>query len=225
MNWDKPVNPLSAAGFALTSVFAVAGDWSLPEFCWSTWLAGLVFAWSCTAAAAVQIALSSALPGRAAGRPPFLRNLHPALFFLLMTAAAAGAGFFAFRVYGFLFGFYGLFLSVFAEMEPHELFGRNGFINSDFYTPVGHLLRRFWPMAAGVLTANGGVFFGREPWKRIVLPFERHIVRLHVMIVALPFFSLLAWFLFKESYPSATIILLSALLYFLPFPQPEQTDR
>lgn len=52
------INPYGAIGFGLASVFAVTQEWSLPEFCWSTWLAGLVYAWSCVATASVQIILT-----------------------------------------------------------------------------------------------------------------------------------------------------------------------
>jgi hypothetical protein len=39
---------------------------------------------------------------------------------------------------------------------------------------------------------------------------------MHIMILALPFFSLLAWALFREAYQSMTIMLLLGLLYLLP---------
>ncbi len=41
------------------------------------------------------------------------------------------------------------------------------------------------------------------------------------MILALPFFSLIAWVLFREAYQSITIILLMALFYLLPKKKPE----
>lgn len=63
-------------------------------------------------------------------------DLSPLALIAVTVAAAAGWCAFAFLGYTFAFGLYGLLLSFFAEMEPHELFGRNGFINSDFWTPV-----------------------------------------------------------------------------------------
>jgi hypothetical protein len=39
---------------------------------------------------------------------------------------------------------------------------------------------------------------------------------MHIMILALPFFSLLAWALFREAHQSITIMLLLGLLYLLP---------
>ena len=211
------INPYGAVGFGLVSVFAVAQEWSLPEFCWGVWLAGLVYSWGCVTAAAVSIILSarSTKPVYDA-RMPFLQTLSPGAFLLIMTGISTAAGLVGFHLYAALFGFYGLFLSVFAEMEPAFLFGRNGFINSDFYTPLAYLLERFWPLAAAALIANWEDFFSKNPWKRIALPFQSEIVRIHVMILALPFLSLLAWALFRGSYQPVTIVLLLGLFFLLP---------
>jgi hypothetical protein len=79
-----------------------------------------------------------------------------------------------------------------------------------------YLVERFWPMAVGVLIANWEDFFQKNPWKRILLPLQKEIIRMHIMILALPFFSLLAWAFFREAYQSITIALLLGLLYLLP---------
>jgi hypothetical protein len=55
----KAINPYGAIGFGLTAVFAVTRKWSLPEFCWSTWLAGLDDTWACIATASKQIIVAS----------------------------------------------------------------------------------------------------------------------------------------------------------------------
>jgi hypothetical protein len=211
------INPYGVIGFGLASVFAVTEEWSLPEFCWSTWLAGLVYSWSCIGTATIQIILT-ARSDKAAydGRFPFLRRFSPNVLLLGVTVISVSVGLLAFRIYSFLFGFYGLFLSVFAEMEPLSLFGRNGFINSDFFTPVMHLVDRFWPMVVGVLITNWEDFFRKNPWKRILLPLQKQILRMHVMILALPFFSLIAWALLGNAYQSITILLLMGLFYLLP---------
>ena len=211
------INPYGAVGFGLVSVFAVGQGWSLPEFCWGVWLAGLVYSWGCVAAAAVAIILSarSTKPAYEV-RLPFLKRLYPGAFLLMMTGISVSAGLLGFHLYGVLFGFYGLFLSVFAEMDPVSLFGRNGFINSDFYTPLIYLLDRFWPLAAAALIADWTDFFSKNPWKRIVLPFQSEILRIHIMVLALPFLSLLAWALFRGAYQPVTIVLLLGLFFLLP---------
>lgn len=212
-------NPYGLLGFALACYFAVVQQWSLPEFCWGTWLAGLLYTWGCIAAGALQILLFARSEKAAyEERLPFLQHLSPIAFMFIVTVAVVCGGLLAFRVYSFLFGFYGLFLSVFAEMEPLVFFGRNGFINSDFFGPVVYLLERFWPVAVGVLVANWEDFFGRlvNPWRRMVLPFQREIVRLHVMILALPFVAMFSWMLFKGAYQTVTIVILMGLLYLLP---------
>jgi hypothetical protein len=213
----KTINPYGAIGFGLTTVFAITKEWSLPEFCWSTWLAGLVYTWACIVTASLQIILTSrSEKATLEKRLPFLQRFSPNVFIIGVTVISISVGLLAFRIYTFLFGFYGLFLSVFAEMEPFLLFGRNGFINSDFYTPLMYLVERFWPMAVGVLISNWEDFFQKDPWKRVLLPLQKEIVRMHIMILALPFFSLLAWALFREAYQPITIVLLLGLLYLLP---------
>ncbi|HPJ96390.1 MAG TPA: hypothetical protein PK022_03705 [Syntrophales bacterium] len=205
-------------GFALVCYFAVTQAWSLPAFCWGTWLAGLLYTWGCIVTGAIQIILF-ARSDRVAyeERLPFVRRLPPLAYLFGIVVLSVCGGIVAFRVYSFLFGFYGLFLSVFAEMEPLVFFGRNGFINSDFFSPVLYLLERFWPVAVGVLLANGEDFFGRltNPWRRMALPFQREILRLHVMILALPFVTMLSWALFKGAYQTVTIVILMGLLFLL----------
>ena len=210
--------PAGLIGFGLAAAFAIAENWSLPEFCWSTWLTGLAYSWACVLTAAVQILFT-------AGRQradyedalPSLRALGPSAFLAGIALAALLAGGIAFYVYTWLFGFYGLFLSVFAEMEPHALFGRNGFINSDFFTPVQHLAGKFWPMVLGTLIANVDGFVQERPWLRIVQPFRSSVMlRIHILTIALPFVSLFAWALFGTAYQPVTIVLLLAVLYFLP---------
>jgi hypothetical protein len=213
-------------GFGLATVFAATQEWSLPEFCWSTWLAGLVYAWACVATASLQIVLT-AKSDRAAydRRLPFLRRISHRVFFTAVIVVSVCIGLLAFRIYGFIFAFYGLFLSFFAEMEPHSLFGRNGFINSDFYTPLTYLVVRFWPMAAGVLISRWSDLLGNNPWRRVLLPLHKEILRIHIMILALPFLALIAWALLKDSYQSITIVLLMALFYLLPKKAPQDDTR
>ncbi len=213
----RAVNPYGAIGFGLAAVFAVIQEWSLPEFCWSIWLAGLIYAWVCIATASLQIILFARSDKPAYDQLlPLLRRFSPHVFLLCVGIISVGVGLVAFRLYTFLFAFYGLFLSVFAEMEPLDLFGRDGFINSEFYSPVTHLINRSWPMAVGVLIANWEDFFRKNPWKRVLLPMQKEILRMHIMTLALPFLSLLAWAVFGNAYQSITIVLLMVLFYLLP---------
>lgn len=211
------IKPYGAIGFGLASVFAVIQEWSLPEFCWSTWLAGLVYTWSCIATASIHIILTARSDKAAYEQHiSILRRCSSGLFLFGVTVISISLGLLAFRFYSFLFGFYGLFLSVFSEMEPLSLFGRNGFINSDFFTPVIVLVDRFWPMTLGVVIANWEDFVNKNPWKRVFLPFQKEILRMHVMILALPFISMIAWAFFGKRYQTITIVLLMVLLYLLP---------
>jgi hypothetical protein len=215
------INPYGVVGFGLAAAFAVIQEWSLPEFCWSAWFTGLVYSWICLVTASMQIILTARSDkGEYEKRIPWLRRCSGGLFLAGMTVVSVSVGALAFRFYCIIFGFYGLFLSVFSEMEPLAVFGRNGFINSDFITPVAILAGRFWPMALGVVIANWKDFVRGNPWQRAVLPFQWEILRMHVMILALPFFSLIAWALCGNAYPSMTIVLLMALFYLLPKKDP-----
>jgi len=211
-------NSAGLIGFGLTAVFAVAEKWSLQEFCWSTWLAGLVYSWACVVTAAVQILLTARKQKGAYERYlPFLQRVPPKGFLLGIVPATLLIGWLVLYGYTYLFAFYGLFLSVFAEMEPHSLFGRNGFINSDFFTPVTYLARSFWPMILGALIANAGDFVQSKTWHRILLPFRSNeILRIHVLTIALPFLTLIAWALFRTAYQPVTLVLLIGLFYLLP---------
>jgi len=55
-----------------------------------------------------------------------------------------------------------------------------------------------------------------EPVEAVLLPFQKEMVRMHVMILALPVFSLIAWALFREAYQPITILLLMGIFYLLP---------
>ena len=208
-------NPLGYIALGLSCAFAVVEEWSLREFCWSTWLASLIYSWACAASASIRI-IHGARREKAAleARLGFLKDMSFATFLPAITLVALFAGGLAFYLYSYLFAFYGLFLSVFAEMEPHVLFGRNGFINSDFYTPVAYLLANFWPMIAGTLLANAGDFVRGNPWQRFLPAHE--ILRMHILAIGMPFLALIAWALFGENFQQPTIVVLMCLFYLMP---------
>lgn len=208
-------NPLGYIALGLSCAFAVVEEWSLREFCWSTWLASLTYSWACAASASIRV-IHGARREKVAleARLGFLKEMSFAAFLPVITLAALIAGGLAFYLYSYLFAFYGLFLSVFAEMEPYALFGRNGFINSDFYTPVAYLLANFWPMIAGTLLANAADFVRGNPWQRFLPVHE--ILRMHILAVGMPFLALIAWALFGENFQQPTIVVLMCMFYLLP---------
>jgi len=209
---------MGVIGFCLTAWFALYQNWTLPQFCWSIWLAGLIYAWSCVIAAVIQIVTTAGFNKKYYEEKfSFVRNLFPGIFSISLILFSILVGLIGLRIYSYVFGFYGLFLSVFAEMEPHTLFGRNGFINSDFFTPVTYLINIFWPMALGTLIASFKDFYKKDPWKRILLPFQKEVLRMHVMILLLPFIALIAWALFGNKYQPVVIILLLGIFYLLPW--------
>lgn len=206
------------AALAIGLFFAFRDGWSLQEFCWSAWLAALLFAYACAVIGPVHLILSARQEAtRLRDRfPPLERFSDSAVAAgILIVAVVIGAG--TLYAYSFLFGFYGIFLSAFAEMEPHIFFGRNGFINSDFFTPVLYLVERFWPMVVGVLVGNAALLLDPEPWTKAFLPFKsKQIVRIHVMVVLMPFFTLAVWAVVGDRYHFPVIALLMALFYLIP---------
>jgi len=155
--------------FGLTAYLAVVQKWSLQEFCWCVWLAGLFYSWTCVVTAAIQIMLTARTNKDYYDKEvPFMKRVPPEIFTLAIIPVTLLVGFIFLYIYCWIFSFYGLFLSVFAEMPPQDLFGRNGFINSDFFTPVVYLAERVWPMILATLVANADDFIQKNPWQRLV---------------------------------------------------------
>ena len=211
------LHPAVGLGFAITVTAAILGEWSLQEFCWSAWLAGLVYSWLCIAVTALRV-LSGATGQKAEleSALPVLHHIPSSLFILIFTPPVFLSAVILLIALAYIFSFYGLFLSVFAEMEPLELFGRNGFINSDFVTPVVFLAKRFWPMVLGTLLARVSEFRAKQGWQFALYPVLQSVFHMHILVLLLPFLMLLAWAILGEKYESAVIVLLSAILYYLP---------
>lgn len=210
-------------GFALSAGFAIHQQWSLPELCWSFWLSGLFFCWAFVLVGGLRLLLLP--PGMIPPRIrqlPVLANLPAAAWRGLIGLGAIGLAAVMYHVYARLFGFYGLFLSVFAEMEPKVFFGRNGFINSDFYTPVAHLLERYWPMVLGAIAADLPLAMTGNPWRVPFKPFSLQLLRIHLMVLIVPFVSLFFWWLVRDRYHAPAVVVILALFYFLPRPNDSQ---
>jgi hypothetical protein len=216
----------SLISFGLISYLAVVQKWSLQEFCWCVWLAGLFYSWTCVITAVIQIMLiSRTQKDYYDTKIPIMKNFSPEIFALGIIPVALVVGFVALYIYTWIFSFYGLFLSVFAEMQPLNLFGRDGFINSDFFTPVTYLAEAYWPMIVATIIANADIFMRKNPWERIALPFKyNEILRIHIMILVMPFLAMITWVLFKNAYQQLTIILLIGIFYLLPKKKPREEN-
>lgn len=220
------------SGFAVSAGFVLSEQISLPEFCWSFWLSGLVYSWTLVICGCARIFLSPMSETLwVTMKIPCVRDWQERwqklLLCLMGLVAATVVGY----LYTWLFAFYGLFLSVFARMEPLEYFGENGFINSDFHTPVLLLLGKYWPIVVGTLLAGLREIFDENPWRLLVKPFNSRVVMIHVMVLAVPFLSILAWLLFRESYQPIVIVVLLGIFTLLfqrpdlsQKPLPEQSD-
>jgi hypothetical protein len=210
------IKALSLTGFGIAAFFAFKMEWSLQEFCWSSWLTGLFFAWACIFTSGIEIIMSARSDKSLYEKKiPFIAKITPLPFLFLVCSTVLIAGYLSFRFYNFLFAFYGIFLSVFAGMEPDYYFGENGFINSNFFGPVAYLAVSFWPMALGAVIARSKDLLADHPWKRLGLPMQKEIVRLHIITLALPFVSLLAWYLLGDFYQPLVVVTLMAIYYFM----------
>lgn len=200
------------------SYLAVVQQWSLQEFCWCVWLSGLFYSWVCVITADVQIMLTARTnKDYYDAEVSFTKRIPPEIFAVAIIPVTLLVGFIALYIYCWIFSFYGLFLSVFAEMQPLDLFGRNGFINSDFFTPVTYLANRYWPMIVATLVANADDFVQNNPWQRIAFPFKSNgILRIHIMTLVLPFLMMITWAVFKDAYQPLTIVLLIGIFFLIP---------
>jgi hypothetical protein len=194
----------SLAGLALSVVFAVSSDLTLAEFCWSVWLVGLYSAYVSAGRMALRLVRY---------RDALLRERIPPLSAVsgrallgvsLVAAALLGAG--LLYAFSLAYGFYGVMLSVWVQLSPEDLFGRNGFINSDFWTPVAHLTRLYWPLVAGQLLGEASLLFSAVQ-QGAGSP-ERRIVAMHVFVLALPFVALLSYALLGAEYETLGIVIL-----------------
>jgi len=181
-------------------------------------LAALFFSWACIAVDAIRIILDFQHQKEILeSKISQLRNISRFVFIIVLCLVVILAAWIIFRIYVILFAFYGLFLSVWAEMEPYSFFDRNGFINSDFFSPVMYLTKKFWPMIIGLLISNLDIFVKESAWRLMFLPFRSsEIIRIHIMVIVMPFLCLLAWAISKNAYQPITITLLMGIFYLLP---------
>jgi hypothetical protein len=211
------LHPLSAIALVATVALAVYQRWSVQEVCWSVWLSGLVFSWAGIVVWVAGAILSvNAIRQRWAARVAFLGRIPSTVALLAMALISAALGWFAMRAIAFVFAFYALFLSFFAEMEPHAFFGRNGFINSDFYTPVMYLVDRFWPMVLATLVSSAEALVRKDGWRAIPRSMLAEIARMHILVLAMPVLTLVAWIFFRDNYGPAAAVLVILLLFAMP---------
>jgi hypothetical protein len=201
--------------------------WKLNEFCWIVWVTGLMFSYLCSITGFFHLLFDIKNQSETLTQfVPFFIYSKKVLFILLILTAGLVASSIAILIYTYLFGFYGLFLSVFARMEPLNLFGENGYINSDFFTPLKFLLEKFYMVVIVSLISNFFFILRIDPWSKIFLPFKsKEILRIHIMTLLLPFLSLLFFALFKDKYQTPVIIALLCLFYLINFNFPKRKSR
>jgi len=208
----------TAAGFIISTAAAYYYEWNLQEYCWTVWVSSLYFSYAYLLSWIINLILSATeIKEMAVGKYEFIREIPGSVFLIIITAASLFAGYLFFYAYTWIFGFYGIFLSVFSEMEPHSLFGRNGFINSDFFTPLVYLTEKMWPMIAGTIISGLEIFFSKKDWRKTLIPFqESRILSVHLMVVLMPFATIIAWMIAGDNYHFPVILFLNALFFIIP---------
>jgi len=204
-NTNRAAMPTVLSGLVLSIAFTLYRDVSLAEFCWTFWLVGLYSSYISAGRFAVRTVLHrESLPERI---PPLSRLEPQALLWVSLALGIVGGLALAYA-FTYVFGFYGIMLSVWVRLQPESLFGPNGFINSDFWTPVFHLTRLYWPLVVGQIISESSALFGRpQPGAASLAP-ERQIVVLHVFVLALPFVAMLSYAAFGARYEPLSIVLL-----------------
>jgi hypothetical protein len=80
------INRHGVVAFGVASGFSLTQGWSLPEFCWSTWLAGLVYTWACIVTALIQIIFTARSKKLLyEERFPLIMQISPLVFLLGTT--------------------------------------------------------------------------------------------------------------------------------------------
>jgi len=204
-NTSRVAIPTVLSGLLLSLAFTLSSDVSLAEFAWTFWLVGLYSSYISAGRFAVRTVLYR---DSLRERIPPLSELEPRALLWVSLALAVGGGIALAYAFTYVFGFYGIMLSVWVRLQPEELFGRNGFINSDFWTPVVYLTRLYWPLVLGQIISESSALFGRpQPSSESFSP-ERQLVVLHVFVLALPFVAMLAYALLGAEYETLSIVIL-----------------
>lgn len=204
-NTNRAAIPSVLSGLALSIAFTLSRDVSLAEFAWTFWLVGLYSSYISAGRFSVRTVL---FRDSLRERIPPLSPLEPRTLLWVSLALAIVGGLALAYVFTYIFGFYGIMLSVWVQLQPETLFGRNGFINSDFWTPVLYLTRLYWPLVVGQIISESSALFGRpQPGSESFAP-ERQIVVLHVFVLALPFVAMLSYALLGAQYETLSIVIL-----------------
>ncbi len=213
--------------FVFVGAAAMLGDWKLREVCWGFWIQGFGVSLLLVAVAVLRCFFTSPsnLARRVAHRPTWMQQPPPLLWLLHFT----GACFFGYAIMiglCLLFWFYGMFLSFFAEMEPLELFGRNGFVNTGIVEPMKHLVVRFWPMIAATGLRQLIIFRQASAWGMVIKPFSREVAPLHALILIMPMIALFFyWALGPSHWEKPAVLAVLALMAFWPVAPLEGSGR
>lgn len=101
---------------------------------------------------------------------------------------AIALGLFAYFHITFSHGIIGALMSFFAQMEPKNLFGPNGFVNASTGDILSYLWKMFWPQVIGTIIAKKDFIMGKPSWKTVSgIDVYKEIVRLHFFIFAVGF--------------------------------------
>ncbi len=207
----------SALGLALIIIPAWLGSWRLNAFCWSTWFGGLCLAFLCLLVGFIRVVLEHRNLAAFVNKTwPQLTGLPPWSLWMVNALAASVAAWGLYKAYGLAFGFFGAFLSFFAEMEPHHLFGRNGFINARTEDLLYWLFREYWSVAVAVAIGARRIWRLPTGWSVFVAPLGSELLRLHLFVVLMPPLTLLVWAVVGDGYDFWVITLLSLLMMKLP---------
>ncbi len=212
------INIQGIAGFTLVAVLAVAEGWTLRDFCWSNWLAGLLYGWFCIVAAVVQIVLIEVFHiGSYPEKMAFFQTKSSPGRAVAMTMACLTTALVAYHFYSAFFLHLAVLISMllndnlFNPLNSSKLAGVD-----NAFDLVAYLLRDFWPIAAGMILTRWEDFVRGNPWKRIFVPLDKNLILTHILILGAIFCGLIAQTFFAENYQSITIVIVLGVMFFWP---------
>ncbi len=214
----KRINLQGIAGFALVAALAVMQGWTLPDFCWSNWLAGLLYGWCCIVVAVAQIVLSEALrKEHGVKKNLLLQSMPPLVRVVAVSVACFFVAFLAYELYSLFFIYLGIGVSLFFGDGPlNPLNPLNMEDTSIAFDTVAYLLEDFWPVAAGMILTRWPDFVRGNPWKRIFLPLDKKLIHTHALILGGMLCAVIAQLFFAETYETVAIVIILGGMFLWP---------
>ena len=140
---------------AVTAYIALAYNWNANELCWGFWISSLLTGWIVIVSSGLRMLLTN-ITKKSSSKIKILGCTGSVLLTIFVA--------FHFSMFHMI---HGLLMSVFIRIQPEELFGPNGLINSDLRLVVLQLIYAYWGIILGVLISRRENIFSGDPKKNL----------------------------------------------------------